>query len=134
MNRNIQQKLATLAIAGEELTNGSGSRSYRDHFENNQLPMVWADQDGTVINCNVAMASLLGKTKDEIVGHSVSSYAHPAKKVVQALSEGDGCRDFSVEITTADGPMSCRLYSNVHRDRDGNWINSRCVLVPGGPT
>lgn len=103
-----------------------------DYVENHVLPMVFVSEDGMVLYSN--------KTMDEMVGFPCtgkpawSYYAtregfDKAKKVFSSNTQVKG---LTVILKCHGKPQRATLYTSIHRDEDGKWLNSRCTFVPCG--
>lgn len=133
MIHNIQTKLSGLEKVTKEqkhVFNGH-CNIYSDFVDNNLLPVVCAKEDGTIIYSNKAMNNLIGC---HISNKHASSYYvdnNECTKVFQKISSNDKIYGLPVLLKRCDGQtVRCKLYSSIHRDEEGNWINTRCIFVP----
>ena len=125
----IREKLDEL----ETITKVSSSK-FEDYVTNHALPMILVDENGQILFWNRRLGRLIGKTLKEVRGKVAREivYENPEDfdKLFQII-EDDGCvNGTEVSVKTKNGARAFRVYSNIHRDDDDNWINSRCVFVP----
>jgi len=110
------------------------SVDFTDYVMNNSLPMSLSNIEGKIMFCNNTMLDLIGKTLDEVKGKlagDVYYYDYDQfLSVIQQLSDNDTIEDMPITLKTVNGPCVMRAYSSIHRDKDNNWINTRCVFVP----
>ena len=107
---------------------------YRDYYE--QAPDAYLSvdpQSGLVIECNQTTADMLGRSKDEIVGHKIFEFYTPDsfKRVQGALKELTArgvLRDVELQLLRKDGKrVDVSLDATAVRDDSGNVIPSRSM-------
>lgn len=127
----IRQKLDKLDKLNKLI---SVSVDFTDFVIHHSLPMVLANSEGKIMFCNDSMLKLIGKTQEEVKGKvagDVYYYDYDQfLSAVQCLVDNEIIEDMPLTIKTVDGPCVMRAYSSVNRDKDNNWINTRCVFVP----
>ena len=110
------------------------SSEFEDYVTNHALPMILVDENGHILYWNRRLGQLIGKTLKEVKGKIARDIIYENvedfERVFQIIME-DGCITGSEALLkTKDGPRTFKIYSNIHRDENGKWLNSRCVFVP----
>jgi hypothetical protein len=110
--------------------NHSKTIPFIDFVDNNLLPMVLVNSEYMVLHANQAMKNLTGN----YVGKPCASYWHNDKEheaVISDLKKNGFIRGKKVTLKDTNGiPRTMKLYSSIHRDSNGKWINTRCLFVP----
>lgn len=133
MIQSLQAKLNKLqkAVQKQELVFSSAPDVYADFVDNSVLPVVWAKEDGSIIYSNKAMDEMIGC---QVSGKNASSYYFDQDERVsiqERLNSSNKINGLNVTLQKCDGQtIYCRLFTSIHRDKDGNWINTRCIFVP----
>ena len=129
----IRDKIAHLDALMWSSSNGEISY-FQDYIENHQLPICLAAEDTTVIYCNEAMSRFLGKPLYEIIGKEQVKnwYADQSEwnEIARFSLEKGKVSGIKANIKTHNGDQPVLIYSSIHRDDEGKWINSRCLYVP----
>jgi PAS domain S-box-containing protein len=79
-------------------------------FENAKDSIFWVDENGIIINCNKAAASLLDKKKSQIIGQQQAALYPPSKAqryvehINEQLSAQNACED-EIELITEKGEI-----------------------------
>ncbi len=102
-----------------------GGSSLRSAFDNAPIGMAVVTPTGVIINCNEALATLLGRTPDELVGGTFFDVTHPSDLPVahlhcEAMQHG-GLRVLAHE---------CRF---VRADELTLWVQVSTSRVPEAP-
>ncbi len=92
------------------------------------------DAYGTIVGCSAVQARLLGRSMDDLVGHSLFDLIHPEDELVlrehldlarQSRNEARG----SVRLVHANGqPLEMAIHSKPLFDRADNFVGSRTLL------
>ncbi|MBH8554182.1 GAF domain-containing protein [Nostocaceae cyanobacterium CENA357] len=101
----------------------------RDFVENATVGMHWVEADGTIVWANQAELDLLGYTRSEYVGHSITEFhADPdvIKDILQRLSRNEILQNYEAQLRCKDGSIRhVLIHSNVYWE-DGKFIHTRC--------
>lgn len=100
-----------------------------DFFENAAIGMHWVADDGTILRVNRAELEMLGYSREEYIGHNISSF-HLDKNVISEmlsrLRAGEVLRDYEARLRCKDGSVRyVRISSSVYRE-GGQFIHTRC--------
>ncbi len=107
------------------------SEKFVDYIQNHPLPMVLVSREYDVLHANKAMEDMIGT---RLSGASAASYyvdSSELEDVVIELEKKGQVLGVTVTLKNIDGesfPM--KIYTSLHRDRSGNWLNTRCLFVP----
>ena len=103
-----------------------------DFVDNGSLGLQWIGPDGTILWANQALLDLLGRTRDAYIGQHVSGFfADPscAADIHARLCSNQPVRDYEAQLICQDGSIKHVIIdSSVHRDAQGNFVNSRCFI------
>jgi PAS domain S-box-containing protein len=89
---------------------------YRDLFEHSHEAIYTTERGGTIRDANLAMATLFGYQRDELVGRDVATlYADPAdRRAFREVIERDGAVvDYAVDLRRKDGQVMKGLITAV---------------------
>jgi len=89
---------------------------YRDLFEHSHEAIYTTERGGTIRDANLAMATLFGYQRDELVGRDVATlYADPAdRRAFREVIEREGSVvDYAVELRRKDGQVMKGLITAV---------------------
>jgi PAS domain S-box-containing protein len=115
-----EQTEATLRRSQQELS---------DFVENAIVGLHWVAADGTIIWANQAELDLLGYTREEYIGHSITEFhADQAAiaDILQRLSSNQPVQQYEADLRCKDGSIRHVLIdSNVSWD-NGEFIRTRC--------
>ena len=107
------------------------SDKFVDYIQNHPLPMVLVSREGEVMHANTAMEDMIGT---KLPGISASSFWEDSKTfddTVFDLKKKGQLLGQEVTLKTIHGKrVSLKLYTSLHRDKDGEWLNTRCLFVP----
>ena len=107
------------------------SEKFVDYIRNHPLPMVLVDCESDVLHANIAMEKMIGT---KLPGAPASSFwADPEKldKTVCDLKKEGQLLGREVTLKNIHGELlRLKLYTSIHRDSSGEWINTRCLFVP----
>lgn len=109
------------------------SEIFRDYVENHELPMFLVDEQADILYCNRAAQRFFNKPLNKIIGFSGRNlYADHTEfeRLIQEIRIKGRVRGRKVHINTSDGSWPCLIYTSIRRNISGQWLNSRCLLVP----
>ncbi|OUL27155.1 hypothetical protein BV378_10865 [Nostoc sp. RF31YmG] len=115
-----KQVEATLRRSQQELT---------DFVENATVGMHWVQADGTIAWANQAELDLLGYTRSEYIGHSITEFhvdQDVIEDILQRLTRNETLQNYEARLRCKDGSIRYVLIqSNVFWE-NGNFIHTRC--------
>ena len=107
---------------------------YRDYYEQAPDAYVSVDpQNGQLIDCNETAAVMLGRTKNEIIGHKVFEFYTPesherAQAGLQELQARGEVRGVELQLRRKDGMIiDISLDATAVRDQSGRVVRSRSM-------
>jgi len=123
--RERERDLAREARAASEATSRSARERFRRAFEDAPVGMALTDRRGRVLDVNQALADILGREHDEMLGTLALDYAHPEdapllREKAAALVRGQTSR--------ANWEARC-----LHADGHQVWISVHATALGDGP-
>lgn len=107
------------------------SDKFVDYIQNHPLPMVLVNREGEVMHANAAMEDMVGTKLPGIKASVFWVDAEAFDNTVFDLKEKGQLLGREVTLKNIHGrQLSFKLYSSLHRDKDGEWLNTRCLFVP----
>ncbi len=107
------------------------SDKFVDYIQNHPLPMVLVSREGEVMHANTAMEDMIGT---KLPGISASVFwvdAEAFDDTVFDLKEKGQLLGREVTLKNIHGrQLPLKLYTSLHRDKKGEWLNTRCLFVP----
>lgn len=107
------------------------SDRFVDYIQNHPLPMVLVSRECDILHANVAMENMIGT---KLSGASAATYwadTDELDKAVFDLKEKGQLLGREVTLKNIDGELLLlKLYTSLHNDAEGNWLNTRCLFVP----
>src|SRR6185295_1730942 len=131
MERRVEERTAELALANEGLRHEVAERlraedelrqsqtNLADFFDNAPVGLHWVGPDGRILQANEAELDMLGYTRDEYVGHSISEFhvdEEASDDILERLARGETLRSYEARLRTKDG-----LIRNVQLDSNVLW-------------
>ncbi|MBL4658249.1 MAG: PAS domain-containing protein [Flavobacteriales bacterium] len=108
---------------------------YKDYYDNSPDMFGSIDTEtGKLVQCNKAMARVLGYTKNELLGRAVMELYHPdnresVKKLFQSLSKTGKVNNAELQMVRKDGSkLDIRLNASAVTDNHGKVLYSRSVF------
>ncbi|KKL55513.1 hypothetical protein LCGC14_2254660 [marine sediment metagenome] len=110
------------------------SYKFIDYIQNHPLPMILVNREEEVIHANKAMEDMIGT---KLPGISASTFwldVDVFDNTVFDLKKEGQLLGREVTLKNIHGrPLLLKLYTSLHRDKQGNWLNTRCLFVPKCP-
>lgn len=107
------------------------SDRFVDFIQNHPLPMVLISRECDILHANTAMEKMIGT---KLPGASASLYWFDPKELDRAifdLKEQGQLLGREATLKNIHGePIQVKLYTSLHNDAEGNWLNTRCLFVP----
>jgi PAS domain S-box-containing protein len=100
-----------------------------DFVENAIFGLHWVAADGTIIWANQAELDLLGYTREEYIGHSITEFhADQAiiEDILQRLLSDQVVQDYEADLRCKDGSIRRVLIDSNSSWRDGEFVRTRC--------
>jgi PAS domain S-box-containing protein len=100
-----------------------------DFVENATEGLHWVGPDGTVLWANQAELQLLGYTRDEYIGHSITEF-HADSEVIGdilcRLTGGEDLYNYEARLRCKDGSIRHVLINSNVRRFNGQFVHTRC--------
>jgi PAS domain S-box-containing protein len=100
-----------------------------DFVENAIFGLHWVAADGTIIWANQAELDLLGYTRDEYIGHSITEF-HADQEIIadilQRLLSDQVVQDYEADLRCKDGSIRRVLIDSNSSWSNGEFIRTRC--------
>jgi PAS domain S-box-containing protein len=100
-----------------------------DFVENAIFGLHWVAADGTIIWANQAELDLLGYTREEYIGHSITEF-HADQDIIadilQRLLSNQVVQDYEADLRCKDGSIRRVLIDSNSSWRDGEFVRTRC--------
>ncbi|BAY25376.1 multi-sensor signal transduction histidine kinase [Calothrix sp. NIES-2100] len=130
----LRRNLAELSRVSEEQKQVEAAlrrsqQELTDFVENATVGMHWVEADGTIAWANQAELELLGYTRSEYIGHSITEF-HVDQDVIddilQRLRRNETLHNYEARLRCKDGSIRYVLiHSNVYWE-EGKFIHTRC--------
>jgi PAS domain S-box-containing protein len=123
-------KSGDLQTLSRQLKQTESSR-FVDFIQNHPLPMVLVDREYDILHANAAMEKIIGT---RLPGASAATYWEDSDELDRAifdLKEKGQLLGREATLKSLDGKLiKVKLYTSLHNDAEGNWLNTRCLFVP----
>lgn len=107
------------------------SDRFVDYIQNHLLPMVLVSREGEILHANIAMEEIIGI---KLPGTPAIMYWDDSKefdRTILDLNKKGQLLGKEVTLKNIHGErLRVKLYSSLHTDTEGNWLNTRCLFVP----
>ncbi|MDZ7956931.1 MAG: PAS domain-containing protein [Aulosira sp. DedQUE10] len=130
----LRRNLAELSRVAEEQKRVAAAlrhsqQELRDFVENATVGMHWVEADGTIVWANQAELDLLGYTRSEYIGRSITEF-HVDQEVIndilQRLSNNETLQNYEARLRCKDGSIRYVLINSNVLWQDGKFIHTRC--------
>lgn len=107
---------------------------FRNIFETAPDLIISVDAQGTIVDCNQRISSILGYSKEEMIGQSIQKIIHPDyhKKAIECLSEilSTGLSyDKEYKMARKDGTLiDVSINSSAMKDENGEFCRTICII------
>ncbi len=101
----------------------------KDFVENATVGMHWVKADGTIAWANQAELDLLGYTRSEYIGHSITEFhidQNVIDDILQRLSRNETLCNYEARLRRKDGSICHVLINSNVFWKDGEFIHTRC--------
>jgi PAS domain S-box-containing protein len=100
-----------------------------EFFENATIGLHWVGPDGKLLRANRAELEMLGYSREEYLGHSISEF-HADDDVIcdilNRLSAGEKLAEYPARLRCKDGSIKDVLIDSSVLWNDGKFIHTRC--------
>jgi PAS domain S-box-containing protein len=122
------QQITEIDLQQHELLLQS-QKDLTDFVENAIFGLHWVAADGTIIWANQAELDLLGYTRDEYIGHSITEF-HADQEIIadilQRLLSDQVVQDYEADLRCKDGSIRRVLIDSNSSWSNGEFIRTRC--------
>ncbi len=107
------------------------SNKFVDYIQNHPLPMVLVNRESEVMHANAAMEDMIGMKLPGILASAFWEDKDAFDDTIYDLKEKGQLLGREVTLKNIHGKsLRLKLYTSLHRNADGDWLNTRCLLVP----
>jgi len=107
------------------------SERFVDYIQNHPLPMVLVSREGEVLHANVAMETMIGSKLPGMPASHFWMNPDEYDEMSFELKEEGQLLGREVALKNIDGNVvRLKLYTSLHCDSSGEWLNTRCLFVP----
>lgn len=107
------------------------SDRFVDYIQNHPLPMALVDREGNILHANTAMEDMIGTKLSGVFAATFWVDAKEFNRTTLDLKEKGQLLGREVTLKNIQGEqLHLKLYSSLHNDTEGNWLNTRCLFVP----
>ncbi|WP_083769042.1 PAS domain-containing sensor histidine kinase [Dyadobacter fermentans] len=104
----------------------------QEYIDNASIGLHWVDHQGIIKWANQAELDMLGYTREEYVGHHISTFHLHLDKIndiLRRLQEDEVLNQYESEMVCKDGSIRVvHISSSVFR-QDGQFVHTRCFTV-----
>ena len=100
-----------------------------DFLENGAEGLHWVGPDGTILWANQAELRLLGYSREEYIGHSITEFhadSHVIEDILCRLTGGEELYNYQARLRCKDGSVRHVLISSNVRLFEGQFVHTRC--------
>jgi PAS domain S-box-containing protein len=123
----IQRDISAAKRAGAALI--ESQQALTDFVENAIVCLHWVASDGTIVWANQAELDLLGYTREEYIGHSITEFhADQAaiEDILQKLLSDQPVREYETDLRCKDGSIRHVLIDSNSSWRNDKFVRTRC--------
>jgi PAS domain S-box-containing protein len=107
------------------------SERFVDYIQNHPLPMILVSRESDILHANSAMEKMIGT---KLPGMSATMFwmnPEEFERAVFDLKEKGQILGRETTLKNVHGEqLRVKLYTSLHSDKNGNWLNTRCLFVP----
>jgi PAS domain S-box-containing protein len=123
----IQREISKRKQAEEDLL--QSQQELTDFVENAIVCLHWVASDGTIIWANQAELDLLGYTREEYIGHSITEF-HASQTaiedILQRLLSAQPVQGYETDLRCKDGSIRHVLIDSNSSWSNGKFVRTRC--------
>ncbi len=104
-------------------------RELSDFFENASIPIHWVAGDGTILRVNQAELTMLGYSREDLVGRNFADFhveSANASDLLDRLRTEEVIRGFGSRMRCKDGRIKDVVIDSSAYVVDGRFVHSRC--------
>jgi two-component system, cell cycle sensor histidine kinase and response regulator CckA len=126
-NLRLQQEIKERHQVEDELRRSQ--QQMTDFVENATIGMHWVAADGRILWANQAELALLGYSREEYIGHSITEF-HAESGVIddilRRLTQNEVLHSYPAQLRAKDGSIRAVLIDSNVLWEDGAFIHTRC--------
>ena len=119
----LERKLAEEQVRESE-------RELADFFDNATVGLHWVGPDGTVLKANRSELDMLGYSREEYVGRSISDFHADQDAIcdiLNRLQKGEQLREYPARLCCRDGSIKDVLIDSSVLFKQGQFVHTRCL-------
>jgi PAS domain S-box-containing protein len=123
----IQRDISDRKRAAEELQ--QSQQDLTDFVENAIVSLHWVAADGTIIWANQTELDLLGYTREEYIGHSITEFhadQDTIADILQRLLSNQPVQEYEADLRCKDGSIRRVLIDSNSSWSKGEFVRTRC--------
>jgi PAS domain S-box-containing protein len=123
----IQRDISDRKRAAEELQ--QSQQDLTDFVENAIVSLHWVAADGTIIWANQTELDLLGYTREEYIGHSITQFhadQDTIADILQRLLSNQPVQEYEADLRCKDGSIRRVLIDSNSSWSEGEFVRTRC--------
>jgi PAS domain S-box-containing protein len=128
LTQSAEQQITAIDHQQHKLLRQS-QQDLSDFVENAIFGLHWVAADGTIIWANQAELDLLGYTREEYIGHSITEF-HADQEIItdilQRLLSDQVVQNYEADLRCKDGSIRRVLIDSNSSWRDGEFVRTRC--------
>jgi PAS domain S-box-containing protein len=100
-----------------------------EFFENATIGLHWVGPDGKILRVNRAELDMLGYTREEYLGHSISEFHADEcaiRDILQRLKAGEKLVEYPARLLCKDGSIKHVLIDSSVMWDEGRFVHTRC--------
>jgi PAS domain S-box-containing protein len=129
LNVAVNQAIIAFKSAKQLNTLRRSENNLRDFFENATLGLHWVDANGIIVWANRRELEMLGYSKDEYVGQSITKFHADGcviEDILARLTRGETLREYEAKLRCKDGSVRTVLIDSSVLFEKGQFIHTRC--------
>lgn len=109
----------------------TGSEQFVDYIQNHPLPMLLVSREGEVLHANIAMENLIGMKLSGLDAFTFWADVQEFNDALLELKKKGQILGRKIVLKDIHGSsIGVKLYTSLHSDNHGVWLNTRCLFVP----
>jgi PAS domain S-box-containing protein len=127
-SQSAEQQITAIDHQQHELLRQS-QQDLSDFVENAIFGLHWVAADGTIIWANQAELDLLGYTREEYIGHSITEFhadQDTIADILQRLLSDQVVQNYEADLRCKDGSIRRVLIDSNSSWRNGEFVRTRC--------
>ena len=129
LNVAVNQAIIAFRSAKQLATLERSESNLRDFFENATLGLHWVDENGIIIWANRKELEMLGYSKEEYVGHSITEFHTDGcviEDILTRLTRSETLHEYEAQLRCKDGSIRTVLIDSSVLFEKGKFVHTRC--------